>query len=410
MNRPATGRARAAALLLVSSGSALAACGWIVGANDYAVGDAGSDATIDSAGSPLPDDDGAADVGAVDSRDAPSDGAREARGVAIPDAGVTDGDADAGARGEGVTDAGAEAEAEGAGRDAGDGSAPVCGQGLPTGLAAYQELVKTCVLAESCDGYFFPQSISECITQDYLHSTTAFTCLQSIATCADFTACYGYANPTATDCPTAQAGGTCDVTNNRAINCVGVGAGAVTDCAVLGGTCAIDDAGAAIAGCVVVPSCSQLDGGTQCSGDAIYSCAGGRGFGIDCSAIHATCETVGGATSCYFDAPACTDAGYACAPDGTLTWCTSAAQSFTFRCPSAGLSCALDDAGTGHCVDPGCGVPTTCTESCGADGKTITVCVGGAPYTIDCTQYAGFTRCSQALNAARNVEYARCIP
>src|SRR5258708_8130624 len=125
----------------------------------------------------------------------------------------------------------------------------------------------------------------------------------------------------------------CDAALNRAVNCNGQNDGTVRNCAKLGGTCGTypDGKGGTAADCRVVPSCSDTDGLLHCSGNFLYQCFGGRGFGQDCGAIAATCATVGTDTTCFFHSPACGAAGYACSGN-TLGWCPPAGRHFKFHC------------------------------------------------------------------------------
>ncbi len=353
--------------LLVGGTGALVSCNWIVGAGDYVVGDGGADATSNT---PAPSTEAGGDVGTVGA----SDG-----GVA--------------------TDAGQ----------------PACGQGLPVGQSDFSQLVSTCVLTVSCDPYFFPLNISQCISNDYLPATGSVACLSKITDCAGFYRCQGFGFAAATDCPRGPASTGCDTSNNRAVNCTVDDAGRAFDtvqsCSKLGGTCgAYSDpaAGTAVADCVVVPTCDAGGGGgSQCAGSKLYTCINGIGYGQDCTSTISTCETVNGSTSCYLDAPPCTSPGYAC-NGSVLEWCTSAHTQLSYNCARAGQSCVLDDAGGGQCVAPGCSLAaaSSCVESCGPDGHTMTVCVGGAPLDIDCMKYPPFTACATAENAG--TRYAYC--
>jgi hypothetical protein len=266
----------------------------------------------------------------------------------------------------------------------------------------------------SCDPYFFAENISGCITHDYLESSSSFGCLKNLTSCADFYACWGEENATLADCPNTGASAACDA-NNRAINCNDRANGAVRNCAKLGGTCATyTDANHNMAAdCLVNPTCSETDGADHCLGNSDYICVAGQGFGQDCSSINSTCTSVNGSGGCFFANPGCSTPGYSCTNGGaTLAWCSEANQAFDLSCARGGLSCAVDqDSGTGYCLAPGCDVTAaaTCKESCGADGKTIHVCVGGAPLAIDCTQY-GFTKCAEANDTSTTpaTVYAYC--
>jgi hypothetical protein len=345
------------AVLAMGAAAGSAGCNFIVGVGDYTVFDAGSFSLADSAAGDAASNDG---------------GMTESAGPAV------------------------------------------CGQGLPTS-ADFQQLVKTCLLTISCDPYFFQENISGCITHDYLESSSSFGCLKNLTSCTDFNNCWGEENATLADCPNTGAAASCDA-NNRAINCNDRASGAVRNCAKLGGTCATytdPNNHQMAADCLVNPTCSETDGADHCLGNSDYICVGGQGFGQNCSSINATCTNVNGSGGCFFANPGCSTPGYSCTNSGaTLAWCSDANQAFDLGCARGGLSCAVDqDSGTGYCLAPGCDISaaTSCSESCGTDGKTINVCVGGAPLAIDCTQY-GFTKCAQAsdMSTTPATVYAYC--
>ncbi len=440
MRGRATTRAALALVWTASVVSALASCNFIVGVGDYSVGDADTDGTaaegMDGAG-PQPDA-GLFDVGAaqpdadgsgpdVAQADVVGDGNEASRGVSDgPIDSATDVRSDAAggheAGGGGPTDASDAAtrfpDASDGGNavaDANDGApeaeaaAPLrCGQGLPTGQSDFQKLVSTCLLAVSCDPYFFNVNLSQCITGDYLESTGSIACLSTIQDCDGFYSCEGRRYATTTECPVGSTSVTCDPVNNLAIDC---GAGIVNNCSKYGGTCGtyLDDTGTLAVGCEVAPSCTPGDGGDQCLGNKLYSCApSGVAYGRDCTTIGATClsNPVDG-TSCYYDAPACGDGGANACNGGTLSACTLEGRALNFNCTRAAGSCAIDNTGTGYCLAPGCSIASTCSESCGPDGHTMTVCVGNAPYKIDCAQYASFKSCDQVLDTSGN-PFAYC--
>jgi hypothetical protein len=358
------------AVLALGGAGASAGCNFIVGVGDYSVGDASVDT-----GSPSGDDSSGGDGPGLDTT-APDSGPPES---GPPEAGP-----------------------------------PVCGQGLPTG-ADFQALVKSCLFTVSCNPYFFSENISDCITHDYLESSPSFSCLKAIGTCAEFTACWGVANAALADCPNTGPAASCDA-NNRAITCTDQANGTVHDCAKLGGMCGtyVDPTSTMMtAGCLVNPTCTDTDSMDHCFGNNDYVCIGGKGYGQSCASINSTCTTVGGSSACFFANPACSSSGYSCTNNGnTLQWCSDAKQSFAFDCARAGLSCVADvDAGTGYCVAPGCteSNAANCTESCGADGKTLGLCVGGAPFPLDCTQY-GFAKCATAMDMSTTppTTYAYC--
>jgi hypothetical protein len=288
-----------------------------------------------------------------------------------------------------------------------DAGAVVCGQGIPTS-AAFTSLVSSCVLATGCDPFgSFLLSVSDCITNDSFHAIPGLSCLSSITSCTGTTNSYYTCQGTriAQECATTY---TSNCANNVAFDCseailIPTGPGYATNCNLVGGTCEtyVDDQGNSRADCAVVPTCTGTDAGNQCSVAAndLYTCTPGGvgatniGLGISCTAIDATCATTTGGTFCYFNgSTTCNNLGAAACSGTALKACTSIGQEFDYDCSRAGGTCASDTRGNIGCVSPGCSPTTPCTESC--DGlHTITACVGGVPYPIDCTQYDAFTSC-----------------
>jgi hypothetical protein len=296
-----------------------------------------------------------------------------------------------------VRGTGADASAGDAG-GARETGAAACGEGLPN-TADFNQLVQSCLLAVSCDPYFFDQTLAFCLTYDGLHRATAYSaCLAGIHSCGDFFTCWHEREATIADCPSSGASGSCN--GALAINCLDQGSGAVRDCAGLGGTCSTyDGTDGTVADCVVAPGCTDTDGDQHCTAsNQLYTCLDGTGFGASCGA-NETCTTVDGNTGCYFNEPSCAVAGsYAC-NGPTLTFCSDGLQQFADHCGLSGSTCELTDAGSGYCVGLGCTIPSVakCTESCAADGTTLETCVGGATYAVDCTKY-GFTACAQSTD------------
>jgi hypothetical protein len=318
--------------------------------------------------------------------------------------------------GAGDFSVGAVAEDSG-GKDAG----MKCGQGLPSG-SDFTQLVNACVYAVSCDPQNFNDNISQCITNDYLKAIPAHSCLSTITSCDLFYDCEGLRLTTSTDCPDGSTSPTCETINGDsvAVNC---GTGVVQDCAKFGGTCAIHadeeggmlEEGGPIADCLVVQSCSDPNDGTfHCMGNDEYSCINGQGFGQNCSDITATCGEEDGGATCFYDLPPCTNKGYSCSDAGALELCTPEGQQVSYDCTQAGASCAIDNMGNGSCVSPGCtpSDPNTCDpdsdETCADDGVTLTVCVGGASFDVDCSALSGFSSCGITIDDDTGVIYGFC--
>jgi hypothetical protein len=356
--------------LLAGSGAALASCNFIVGVGDYTVGDAAEADGTNGGGNDAGSDRGIAMVDAIGG----GLDVRVNRLDATPDR---------------ITAVGP------------------CGQSLPIGQPDFQRLVDTCVLTISCDPHFFNVTISDCIGLDFLQSNGSTACLSTIRDCNGFYSCDGVRAATAAECPDGGVSALC--ANNVAVNC---NSQIARNCTKFGGTCGqyIDSTGAAAVGCIVVPSCVDTDGGDQCLGNKDYVCISGVGYGLDCTTISATCANRGSGTTCYYDAPMCTTVGNVCNGD-RLTACFSDNRSFTYNCARSGLSCSVDDAGVGTCVDRACATAVPCTEGCETDGHTLRACVGGAPYAIDCAQYPPYTSCTSTMHAfgsASPVPYAYC--
>jgi hypothetical protein len=368
-----TNRGRRPAALVVGlalvSGAGVLGCGLVVGAGDYVVGDAGGGGDAqnqDGGGSVMPTNDGGK---VVDSGDTvPVDGGT------MPDGG-------------GMTSPDAQ------------GGGPICnasGALIPGSLPStqdFQKLVNTCVQAVNCDPGLFPANMSGCISNNYLQAIGSVACLSTSQDCNGYYGCQGDRVATVSECAGNDFTGFCD--GNVATTCTGfTDTSYVRNCDKLGGTCQVydDGFGDTIADCEVVSSCNQDDSARHCAGNKIYTCESGIGYGKDCGAINATCIESSGDASCYFNATSCSTPGYTC-NNGSVSWCTDQSQAFDYQCSRAGLSCELDDTGNAACIGAGCSTsPTACAESCDADGVTAHVCIGGAPYALDCTMY-GFNSC-----------------
>jgi hypothetical protein len=378
--------------LAVSSAGALAACNFIVDAGDYKVGGGGSGSDASSPGdsSMMGVDSGSLDT-SMPMADSP-----------INDSGTSGGDT-----GTPVNDTGSPMEA-----------AVTCGSGLPTTSAAFQNIVKSCAMAVGCAPGGFIVDMSDCISEDFLHSINEFSCLLGITTCAQYESCQGAANPTTTQCPTTHQAPFC-TDAGVGINCGGsLYTSIALDCNVLGGTCAVynTDAGSA-ADCKVVSSCSQTDPSQQycsASGNNLYSCIDGAGYGQNCGANSTCIVDPTNGPDCYFNTTSCNYTGvdtYTC-NGNTVDYCTevdNVGELFPFNCSTAGLTCNSnsDDNGNAGCLAPGC-TPNDlldCTESC--SGTMANVCVGGAQYSIDCSTIGPFTTCATLTDSGGN-SYIAC--
>ena len=266
--------------------------------------------------------------------------------------------------------------------------------------AELARITKACVMLWGCDPYVPGETLSNCISIDVPEAYPYFGCSLTASTCADIIACRGYGYPTAADCP--ASGPHCN--GNRAANCTGAATGNVTDCAVTGGTCAMYlSGGTTYASCNVAPGCSESDGLPHCNGNTLYTCYGGTGIGKNCFTAE-TCKTVGTTTSCYPNLPACSPSGSKCVGND-IDYCFTTGMGTTFACSHVGLECQ-----NASCIAPGCSAAneTSCSESC--SGTVMSLCVGGAPVTVDCAKY-GFSQCV-TFNPAGSIttHYVECVP
>jgi hypothetical protein len=78
-------------------------------------------------------------------------------------------------------------------------------------------------------------------------------------------------------------------------------------------------------------------------------------------------------------------------------------QQYTNNCAAAGLQCAAG-LGTGACAAASGCATGGCTETC--VGNQLQVCIGGAPFLVDCPSL-GLPTCNYGFNF-NNVEYDYC--
>jgi hypothetical protein len=394
------------ALLAVGLAGVAGGCGLVVGAGDYVVGDAGSNGS---------------DSTSADTATEPNtEGGHEGDAASSFDSRVLN-DGPSGLEG-GSPEAGTPETGPGEG---GDGSPPFLGcapdggpipQAFPAGSDALQQLVRACVVAESCEPEYFDVSLAECITNDYFDAFPSLGCLATAKSCQDFYNCRGYRIADPTDCPSSLTTDFGKCVGTVATNCPFTGVAAVSNCAVVGGTCTAfdeDDAGDTAAGCKILSSCPDAAAVDQCANTTqLYSCAsGGTGtvaLGLDCPQS-STCRANGDGAHCYANGPSCTTPSAACA-NGDLSSCLATPtgnQARTYKCSATGLSCVTDaNGGKGACVAPGC-EHSQCVDSCDSDGETLHTCVGGAQYDIDCVML-GFTGCGTITPSGSSTEYAYC--
>jgi hypothetical protein len=299
----------------------------------------------------------------------------------------------------------------GAGGDASggaaDGGSPPAGKGCDgSEFQVNPQVLRGCILNVSCNsadpGWW---NISHCVSYNKPLALPGEGCSLDAQNCRDIGQCLGQAVADDTLC-TDASGWRC--AGDLATNCFGAGSGYYLDCPAYGGTCLefTDSAGDPTADCLVVPSCpaTEEDDLNRCSADGfVYTCVAGQGFGYKCSNFSASCmdDSEDGA-SCFYNLNACTTEGVTCS-SGRGTNCSEGTR-YQYDCGSVGLACSASD--DVYCLAPGCtrGDELDCTETC--DGSQITLCYGGAPYTIDCRDY-GFTSCVSGADA--DTPFTRCV-
>jgi hypothetical protein len=391
--RTRTRSTAAVVVALASVGVTLAACNFIVDAGDYKVGNVGGGSDGSTGGMDAPP---GLDTGSPGDSTAP-----------MPEGSTSDTGT--------ATDTGTTGNPDG---PVGCGSAP-----WPT-TSAFQSLVEACALAESCTPGGFNFTLSDCIQNDALHAIPIFGCLVGATSCAQVQACTGNNLATAAECPSISTPAFCNDAG-AAVNCnSNYYAAGIRDCKVLGGTCGVYtvDGGLPIADCNLGVACSDPTdpNASYCTsmGNDWYSCINGKAYGQNCGP-NATCvaDPVNG-TTCYFKNPSCNYGGsdtYTCGANNTVDLCTQSDLNATggglipFNCSSAGLTCAdnADGQGTAECLAPGCtgNDVANCSEQC--SGTMAKVCLGGAPYEIDCSKIPGFTTCASLTDGAGN-SYIAC--
>ena len=269
------------------------------------------------------------------------------------------------------------------------------------------DTVRACVMAMGCSPFVPDESLASCLTYDSQFLTGKASCLRRATSCSDVTKCVGYGVATSAQCPASAAAVRC--AGNVAIECSSR-VKLVLDCNVLGGTCdtyrSSGTGTADRAGCRVTSSCAGTT--SACSGTSAYECRGGKGFGVDCAKSGGVCGIANDAGTCFLKGPSCSRNSPITCSDDTIGFCSGGGR-LDFDCAKNGLSCTIEK-GEGWCVAPGCTVADvadaeTCSDSC-ASSTTIKTCVGGAPFTVDCTAF-GFTTCESGMTAGKQA-YAIC--
>ncbi len=277
----------------------------------------------------------------------------------------------------------------------GNGGAPAqCDQAEESSLPA--GLVSGCVYRASCDP-LGSYTISSCLTYGLQHASAFEECTYGATSCRDIEACIARAYVDVTEaepyCDPTVSDWACE--GDVAIFCGSSDYSFVVDCPYFGGSCspyAVGATGSGTPPCAVswVP-CDDAPGEYHCDGTYLYECIDGVRYGSDCSLRAASCDesTPGEAYCVDLATPLCEDPGTTKCSGGTLTSCSLDGYELAVDCGEVGLSCSNDD----YCLAPGCTTKDAdkCVESC--EGTSLSVCVGGAPLLLDCTEY-GFDGCA----------------
>jgi len=368
---------------------------------------------------------GCASIIGLDEYTVAKGGAGAASGGGAGKAGSTGAAGESGAQGEsGALGVGGAAGATPGGNEGGDaGSAPVpvpeiVGCDGKTEFQPNAQIVRSCLLRAGCDPTFDNplRTISTCVTYNTQDALPGERCNLTSTTCKDYEECEHVGIAHDDLCGGTTATGTrCQ--GDLAINCGNYsGDDRFFDCAALGGTCAeqTTSSGTLYTDCkldVSPDSCAGNEttdelhfchSGGGVSDDLRYYCWEGEAFGSSCSSLATCIDTpddsdpsapATGNASCFFDLDSCSGGDSVKCNNNVATLCSKGSQ-FKYNCGAVGLTCAIT-AGYEYCLAPGCkaaDVDSKCEESCSDDGTHLTFCYGGAPITVDCTEY-GFTQC-----------------
>jgi hypothetical protein len=151
--------------------------------------------------------------------------------------------------------------------------------------------------------------------------------------------------------------------------------------------------------------------GWHCYSEWAYKCTNGVPYGEHC-------PTSAGST-CFVAADGggyCPTAGTPCSPPDTYSCsgssvvaCYESGNQASYDCSVNAATCSESDSGTIYCLSPGCTVQDSesCTESCGTDGVTLQLCVGGAPFQVNCAEH-GYGNCATYHHSSLDMDLAYC--
>ncbi|MBN2341530.1 MAG: hypothetical protein JXX29_14330 [Deltaproteobacteria bacterium] len=262
-------------------------------------------------------------------------------------------------------------------------------------VAPDAQKVRQCVMELTCLDNWNLTRISDCITYDI----EALPCSGAAQTCGDIYQCKGemWADPDIY-CQDAMPGWKC--VDNLAVFCDG-GNSYFFDCEKVGATCEMyaeidTDSEVLYRPCRLKEplTCDDPPHLSMCHGNYRYTCIGNKPYGRDCGNWSEYCiETVPGEAYCGLSNTTCSNIGEADCVGNVLQYCDGDGYQHDIDCELAGSRCSVDDQNYIYCAAPGCttDIEAGCEEGCHSD-TIMRVCVGGAPYLIDCIAY-GFSEC-----------------
>ena len=293
---------------------------------------------------------------------------------------------------------------------------PVLGCDGVTPFVPNAQIVQSCIVRAGCNPNAVPlRNISTCVTYNTQQALPGERCTLKAKTCAEYQACEHLGIAQDDLCGPTQ---TTRCEGNLAVNCGNYPTSQFFDCDALGGTCATYDyQGTTYADCkldIAPDSCAGMSDDTKflCHSaagedDLRYYCWQNEAYGSSCSSVaHCDIDTATSNATCFYNLPACSKVGATC--EGDVDNVCSDSSLFQYDCGAMGLSCSVTGR-SDYCLAPGCkpaDVDTNCTESCSADGKRLTLCYGGAPYTVSCADY-GFSTCVTGVDD-NQLPYAAC--
>lgn len=282
-----------------------------------------------------------------------------------------------------------------------------CGDEVNVGSAR----LRSCIYSMSCNPLQPGATMSDCVTYGMVYD-----CEATAKSCADVAACTGVAREPDSLCGPDEVGWRCE--GDVAIRCGAVPVYSV-DCGRIASSCDLfeSEQKEELWPCKLESpaSCDENDPTSQtCVGNTYYSCIDGKAYGMDCSVLGLSCVTpLPGQAFCTDRQVAC-DASKAgvvsCAEDLTrIEVCDPTLRSTIYDCGPAGATCHVEGTSDGYCLSPGCTADSVCDEQC-IDATHMQICVGSAPYTVDCTDY-GFVGCvAYANHPVTGKPYVECQP